>query len=286
MTSSAIRWNFGRLEAQLAAMHRIDQTRRTAFQARLKNLHRLGFPVGFETQKGRTALYSVGDAAMMAVAIEMTQLGLPPDRVVTLLGFNIYPVAMAIQMAARSLRENPAGYELSAVDSPHDPLSMFIYFDPTALDHLSNDSLVDQEPQDGATQSFFYGGIGVVKDLIGMRMCGDFRRLALVNITAMIDELAGHPLPGDFGRNITLRVAFFSELARWADRLVDMTISGHGPGAKRFLRGWLKVHLPPATEQSHEADVAFVRDHLGLDARFVATAVREFRSTEAHDGKR
>ena len=75
-----IAWTFGELEGVLASVHGIDQTKRTAFQSRLKNFHRLGYPLGFRAVKGKAATYTPLQIIEMALAVEMTQLGLPPER--------------------------------------------------------------------------------------------------------------------------------------------------------------------------------------------------------------
>jgi len=77
---TALTWTFGEVESALSAMHRIASDRRTAFQARLKNFHRLGFPPSLQSLKGRPTTYEPEQVFMMAVVLELSQFGVGPER--------------------------------------------------------------------------------------------------------------------------------------------------------------------------------------------------------------
>lgn len=205
-------WTFGELESVLAHVHDIDQTKRTAFQSRLKNFHRLGYPIAFQATKGRAASYSPCQIAEMALAVEMTQLGLPPERVTLVLGFNLWPTLMAFQIAARYLQETPEGFN-DPREGKTPPHSMFLYFDPAALNsltlHLPAKILPDL---DEASNSFFYGGIGILREGLADWTSGRSCRLSIINVTAMIDAIAASPFEHSSAEARDYRLAFFRQL--------------------------------------------------------------------------
>jgi hypothetical protein len=122
-----IAWTFGELEGVLASVHFIDQSKRTAFQSRLKNFHRLGYPLGFKAVKGRAATYTPLQIIEMALAVEMTQLGLPPERASLVLIRNRWPILMAAEMVARELQRWPAAFS-SEKGLSDEVMSMFFIF--------------------------------------------------------------------------------------------------------------------------------------------------------------
>jgi hypothetical protein len=208
----SISWTFGELESVLAHVHDIDQTKRTAFQSRLKNFHRLGYPIAFQATKGRAASYTPCQIAEMALAVEMTQLGLPPERVTLVLGFNRWPTLMAFQMAARYLLEAPEGFrdKRPGRTLPH---SMFLYFDPAALNSLTLHMPARILPDlDEASNSFFYGGIGILRDGLADWTSGGSCRLSIINVTAMIDAIAASPFEHESAEDTAYRVTFFRQL--------------------------------------------------------------------------
>lgn len=176
-------WNFAKLESGLANWHTIHGSKRTAFQARLKNFLRLGFPPDTESTKGKPTEFSAWSAYQLAVALEMTQLGMPPERAIKVLIPNSYAMAMAAQMAAEAVHGMIAGKT-----SRSDMLRMFLYFDPEALDSLT----VDQDEDfSQAERTFFYGGHGVLADMLRNLDNINDRRLAIVNVTSLVEGLTG-----------------------------------------------------------------------------------------------
>lgn len=275
MSSDATMWNFGRLEATLAALHDVAPSKRTAFQSRLKNLHRLKFPIGFTMQPGKPALYGIGDIVMMAIAVELIQLGLPPERVVHVLGLNWWPAAMAVRIAASSLADRPGGFDPKDV-MPDDPMSMFLFFDPSALDPLTIDDGTPFDIEtDRAEQSFFYGGQGVVRDSLVKWTTGAARRLSLINVTAMLDRLAGMPLP-DVEQNRQWRQKFFRQIAEWSETLENRMSEG---GSRRYADAWVRACLTPGADgRTFEEDLQLVDAYLGLRPDAAKAVVKSFRS--------
>ena len=224
MEQKPIRITFGTLEAVLANLHEIADTKRTAFQSRLKNFHRLGYPLRFESSKGKAGIYAPGTMVEIALALEMTQLGLSPERIVNVLTLNRFPVFSAIRMATGDLCRKPNGFDVESVKAD-DPSSMFLFFDPAALSGLmKNDP--EQPNFDVSDYSFFYGGAGVVRENLVKWTSGFLNRLSLINVTAMIDSLAYMACPADVAdtdATLAFKQAFFAELLEWADRNYDET---------------------------------------------------------------
>jgi hypothetical protein len=194
---------FGDLEAALAALNGIPSHNRTAFQARLKNFHRLGFPEGIGQGRGKAVIYGARELVLMALAVELTQLGLTPERVIEVIREDEYPVWICVRMAASSLTLrsevfNPGpgdfgkecevwGFSPEMADNADtDPLSMFLYCDPAAL------APWDDEGADRSSATFFYGGAGVIRDNISRWTTGPTRRLALINVTKLLFDMAVH----------------------------------------------------------------------------------------------
>lgn len=269
--------NFGGLEALLAEMHDIADAKRTAFQARLKNFHRLKYPVGFKTEKGRATIYKPGDIAEMALALELAQLGLTPERVVRVLSINWYPTMMALRMAAQALERKPFGFH-EVEQRPDDPASMFLYFDPFALSGLTEDGSGLTPDLDQASDTFFYGGEGVVRDGFVPWTSGATHRLSLINLTALLDRLAGDPYPNDEPRRLKWRAGFFAEVAVWADSrersFSDEALAEELAGL--FMKGQIDLHqdLPDLLEELH-------RDH-NIDPKLARKALEMVHEAPAN----
>jgi hypothetical protein len=71
-------FSFGQLEELLATMHRIDPSRRVAFEGRLKHLQRWGFPTGKKPGKGRSIAYTIEHVFRAVLALELIQAGINP----------------------------------------------------------------------------------------------------------------------------------------------------------------------------------------------------------------
>lgn len=218
--------NFGELEARLSRLHEIASEKRTQFQARLRNFQRLGIPANVSTGRGKSVHYSPGQVVEMALALELTQLGLLPERVVQVFQLNKFPIAQAIAMAAREIlgkggflpdrervEENmtiATGSRWVTHDEEDDPMSMFLFFDPTALASLTD---IPEKYEDQASATFFYGGAGIVRENIVRWTAGPHtRRLSLINVTALLWSLVVRTKP-------ERQQQFCKEVETWADEL-------------------------------------------------------------------
>lgn len=222
----AIRLTFGELEARLARLHEISSEKRTQFQARLRNFQRLGIPAGVGAGRGKAAYYTPGQVFEMALALELTQLGLLPERVQQIFSTNKFPISQSTEMAARSILEKggflpdkervdenmtiATGSQWVTHDEENDPMSMFLFFDPTALASLTD---ISEKYEDQASATFFYGGPGIVRENIVRWTAGPHtRRLSLINVTALIWSLIVRTKP-------ERQTMFCKKLEEWADNL-------------------------------------------------------------------
>lgn len=262
-----ITWTFGELESVLASVHDIDQTKRTAFQSRLKNFHRLGYPLGFKAVKGKAATYTPLQIIEMALAVEMTQLGLPPERLIHVLCSDRWPVLMAIQMVARELGSDPALWSDEAGLSDR-ALSMFLYFDPSALHpltlHLPAEILPDL---DEAANSFFYGGIGIVREGLAAWTSGRSARLSLINLTALAGNVVASPFEPGTEADLEYRRNFFRLLERGAQAQIDEWL-GSDEGESGYVRNLI--------ERENVTDPATLADRASITLDQAVEYLREF----------
>ncbi|MFF8801450.1 MULTISPECIES: hypothetical protein [unclassified Methylobacterium] len=72
------------VETALARMHGADaEVQRGAFRGRLKHLQRLGLPLGDKPGKGRRIDYSEAQIVQLALALELSEAGLDPTKIVS-----------------------------------------------------------------------------------------------------------------------------------------------------------------------------------------------------------
>ena len=69
----------------LVRLYGLDPAKESALRPRLKHFQRLGFPEGVNPGTGRVALYGVKQIFQLALAMELTALGLMPERITKLL---------------------------------------------------------------------------------------------------------------------------------------------------------------------------------------------------------
>lgn len=163
--------SFSEVSRILQRVHKVIPDRASAFEARLKHYQKQGFPSGINTGRGRAAEYSADHLMRLAVATEFNQVGLSPDRTISLIESNIDLIQTAFRMASRSIL---AG----------DQLPTYLYFDPSNLYDLTADN-----EGDSADNTFGYAGLGLLHETIDDWTTDTVRRRALIHISALIDAL-------------------------------------------------------------------------------------------------
>lgn len=233
-------YNFSLVSVVLGYQSNIAISQLSKFQARLKNLHRLGWPLNFQSSKGKASEYSVGDLVDMAMAMELLQLGLTPERAITVLSKNRWKTLMAYRMAAAELIHRPTSFmpDDGEPDGLRDiPASTFVYFDPCALHELTKADPVDKwdkrghEPKkDFAESSFFFGGNELMARLMGgWNSAGT--RLAVCNVTAVFKGIGVAANAEENELSDEWRARFYEDIHNWAaERIHELDDSSNPEG--------------------------------------------------------
>lgn len=163
---------FGEVETVLALMHGVADERRSAFSHRIKHLQRLRFPPGTNTGRGRAAIYQLRHVALLAVLLEMNEVGLTPEPAVRVCLNNLPVFQKAAYRALSGLCANVRE-------------QLLIEFDPGALSDLrSAEAMADTPRCEVQTQ----------EELVSLLSNNTFAgtRLAIVNVTAVLSLLCHH----------------------------------------------------------------------------------------------
>lgn len=174
-------FSFSQVSLTLAEMHSVAPEKISAFQGRLKHYQKQGFPSGINTGRGRAATYYIHHILQLGIALELNQFGLNPERAIRICLSNMDRIRSALNLAASSLEHGPR-------------LPMFVYFNPANLADLA-----DPDDPDDADESFHYAGIGQLRENLDQWTEGYLRRVALINVTEMQDEMV-HRLALQTGR--------------------------------------------------------------------------------------
>lgn len=222
---------------------------------------------------------------MMALALEMTALGLPPERVVRVLAREWYPTTMALKMATSYLVERPEGFNPEVVRDT-DPSSMFLFFDPSALSALTFADDPNLTPDlDDASDTYFYGGWGIVRESLIRWTSGPISRVSLINVTALLDRLAKAAF-GASENDQKRRASFFEEVRSWAEDFID---TGFGEGARAvatqsFLATYIANLAPPRPGiEPTKQIIRRIADETAFDERVIATALATHWSGKGDD---
>lgn len=193
-------FSFATVERVLAYAHRVGDDRRSAFKSRLQHLQKRGFPAGTKTGRGRAASYSVEHVIKIALLLELNQMGIAPERALWILRLDMSRAKMAVRMALRTMLSG-------------DPLPMFLTFDPGGLDDLKHPTDTDD-----AAETFHYAGLGQLLENVSNWGEAGVRRVALINVSAMLvvvlTELA-HLVRGN-------RIELMRSALEWADTNSDV----------------------------------------------------------------
>lgn len=175
-----IELSFSEVEMCLADVHQIRTDRRGAFTARIKNLLKLGLLPDVQAGRGRAASYAAWDLFVIAVAIELAQLGLSPDRAVNAIRANQKSLAAGIYLAAHGL--------LSEYEE-----AILFYFDPASLEDM-----MKQAPKGDRTASdFLCGPVSQLKQHLEDHGAKSLSRLAMFNATILLRSLLANGIASD-----------------------------------------------------------------------------------------
>jgi len=183
---------FGEIERALQGLHEVAPSRGAAFRARLRYLQQkvdIGLPRG---GTGRRANFTFGHAVLFALALDLEQFGMPPERIQLLFG----TVGMDVEVT--TLRE--AFYEVaSRIGTDKGPT--LLWFVPEALSDSTRDPIFDTSAHTvewGECIPQNYLAAGSTRS-----------RLAIINLSVLVsslmEQLGGEP------------DAYVSALIAWAN---------------------------------------------------------------------
>lgn len=78
-------WSFSMVQDFFVWRFKISDSRRTALRGKLQNLQKFGIPSDVNTGRGRPAKYGIRQMIELSIAMDLMDLGFPPDSVVTIL---------------------------------------------------------------------------------------------------------------------------------------------------------------------------------------------------------
>lgn len=194
-------FSFAEVELALALSYRIVEEKRGAFTAKLQNLQKLRFPGGTNTGRGRAARYTVGHLYLMGVALELSQLGLSPERAKLVIESDLHAVAMAGAMAARDISQD------GQFEFP-----VFLYCDPGVLRYMMKPA----GEEDWTERTFHYGGIGQVSENFKEWFQRGIPRMAFFSVSALLYGLARHAA-NNAGEDPG---GFYEGIQAWADPFI------------------------------------------------------------------
>lgn len=193
----------------LADAMMVDSKGASAFLGRFQHLQRLRLVQGINPGRGKQAEYRANHVLVIALAMQLLQLGLTPETAVRLIQTNQDRVRLGTLLAVQSA----------------DSLSpAFLYFDPALLTELGDRN----GEYDRADQTFHYAGRATLFEMI--EDCffeSDVPRLAIINVKGTIAAIknamweldnpigssgAGQPDEGETAQN------FHSALFTWVQR--------------------------------------------------------------------
>jgi hypothetical protein len=77
-------YGFAEVERAFASIHNIADDKRPAFVGRLQHLQKLKFPAGTNTGRGRAARYQPHHIFLIAIVLQLNELGMNPDKAIRL----------------------------------------------------------------------------------------------------------------------------------------------------------------------------------------------------------
>ena len=161
-----MKFGFKELDQVLAASNNVPEEGRSRFAARLRNLFRLGLnlPTG---RGGQRTNYGPEDLLKMALAVELLQIGLLPEKVIDAVARN-WP----------EFRYKIAQARLSRLNGR--PVSTYMVFEPALMTMGRELSHGNFNRMVAAAQSIFQS-----------RIIRSFRRAAVINIGMVWDAIEG-----------------------------------------------------------------------------------------------
>lgn len=164
--------------AVLADAMAIPEARRSSFLGRFQHLQRLSLISGINPGRGKAAEYKAEQVVIIALAMQLLQLGLTPERTVKVVRSNHALILRTIAIAVR---------QSGAIAKP------LIWFDPALL---TSDGIDDAG--DSADLTMDFGGYDRASQVFASFFnMGDLQRISFISvgntITALVDAMEDLP---------------------------------------------------------------------------------------------
>lgn len=114
---------FGQVEAIASSRHYVAHEKVKTFRARLQQLQRIGVPEGVNVGKGGRARYGTTQLSQIMIALDLLDVGMPPERVAALVIGQWNELRQALSYVLRNKDER-----------------VYLMVFPRALGHLSDDA--------------------------------------------------------------------------------------------------------------------------------------------------
>lgn len=167
--------SYAQVVALLADRHDVDDSSMVAFRGRLQHFQRLGFPAGINTGRGRSAAYSFGQLVQLSLAVELIQLGLTPEKAVSVLRSNQFAVFQSVSSAV----ENESEWFRKEND-------YWLGYAPSAMSTAFNKARGEPSEEE---QTFFFGGTSVIIQLLYSMQGTGQSRLALIHLSGVLRHI-------------------------------------------------------------------------------------------------
>ncbi len=157
----------------LSELHNVSDDRPTAVRGRVQSFQRLGFPKGTNTGRGIPATYGPLQVTHLLFAFELLQLGLAPERIVSLIKRDERALTRGLRDARHDIgRDLFAGPSRKAV---------FAVIDPSAVTIGAGDAATWQ----GDIEFLEFGARSKIEGRVFRT-----RRSAVINLSSMLERAA------------------------------------------------------------------------------------------------
>ena len=124
------------VESILAKLHEISPRRQGVVGTRVKKLRELQFPPGVNVGRGKTSKYQAKDLYLIAIAFELFQFGMGPEKALSYMSLLTKPIVDAAgELGTASW--SASGNALMVEHTPNPGPNIFLRFDPRSLDALT-----------------------------------------------------------------------------------------------------------------------------------------------------
>lgn len=191
---AAINLTYKEVEELLARLHDVHPERRGALLGRIKHLQRLGWPEGTNVGKGSRVRYDTQKTLSLVIAFELLDVGVTPERTVSLLNSQSVFYQIGLLGALRRYRGQSGDVEfgtvkVTGVDAAitwTQPGDAFVIVAPAALRPLRWHTEAEREALGEA--AYTTTNPETISDFL---RGSNLRHAALIDLSIVIEDLVG-----------------------------------------------------------------------------------------------